>query len=53
MYGRSSFSTWTGVSVGGVQYHNFSLLAADVEADLLCKDVELPDFLLDMCGGEV
>jgi len=34
-------------SVGGVQCHNFSLLAADVETDLLCKDVKPPGPLLN------
>ena len=29
-------------SVGGVQCHNFSLLAANIETDLLCKDVKSP-----------
>ena len=28
--------------VGGVQCYNFSLLGADVETDLLCKDVKSP-----------
>lgn len=38
------------VSVGGVQCHNFSLLASDVKADLLRKDVESPGLLLDTSG---
>ena len=37
------------VSVGGVQCYNFSLLTPDVEVDLLCKDIELPDLLLNVC----
>jgi len=35
-------------SVGGVQCHNFSLLAADVETDFLCKDFKSPGLLLDV-----
>ena len=38
-------------SVGGVQCHNFSLLAADVKTDLLCKDVKSLDLLLDVRMG--
>ena len=38
-------------SVGGVQCRNFSLLAADVEADLLCKYVKSPGPLLDVRMG--
>ena len=32
--------------VGSVQCHNFSLLAADVQANLLCKGVEAMRLLL-------
>lgn len=35
-------------SVGGVQSHTFSLLAADVQAHLLCKDVESLSVLLNV-----
>jgi len=38
-------------SGGGVQCHNFSLLAADVETDLLCKDAKSPGLLLDVRMG--
>ena len=37
-------------SVGGVQSHNFSLLIADAEADLLCKEIESLGLLLDVSG---
>ena len=32
--------------VGSIQCHNFSLLAADVQANLLCKGVEAMRLLL-------
>ena len=38
-------------SVGGVQCHNFSLLATNVETDLLCKDVKSPGLLLNVRMG--
>ena len=38
-------------SVGGVQCHNFSLLAANIETDLVCKDVKSPGILLNVRMG--
>ena len=38
-------------SVGGVQRHKFSLLAADVETALLCKAVKSPGPFLDVRMG--
>ena len=37
--------------VSGVQRHNFSLLAADVKANLLCKGVEVLRLLLNVRVG--
>ena len=37
--------------VGSVQCHNFSLLAADVQAKLLCKGVEALRLLLNVGVG--
>ena len=37
--------------VGSVQCHNFSLLAADVQANLLCKGVEVLRLFLYMGVG--
>ena len=37
--------------VSGIQCHNFGLLAADVEANLLCKGVKALCLLLNVCVG--
>ena len=38
-------------SIGSIQCHNFGLLAADVEANLLCKEVKALRLLLNVRVG--
>ena len=37
--------------VSGIQCHNFGILAADMEANLLCKGVKALCLLLNVCVG--